>query len=296
MRKISLFIILLWLAGSVHAQVLWEISGNNSHSKSYLLATNRLVDMQFLDTIPNVFKCFGHCNKVITEFAMQDYEAISALRQAAILPDSIILSNFYNEIDYQRIDEALRITLGIGMDRLCRMKPAYLTEMYRVELLKKWLNYDEKRSMETFFEQVAQEKGLPVYGLDKVGETMYILFDREPFYWQCDELKKVIDYPENEVKQERMLKEMYLWGRLRDMAYQIEAPDNKSSISYSDYAVYAQRNVEWVKRLAPYLKDGKAFITLNAIYLGGEKGLIQQLKKNGYRVRPVNRGFQRIKQ
>ena len=182
------------------------------------------------------------------------------------------------------------------MDRLCRMKPAYLTELYRVELLKKWLNYDEKRSMETFFEQVAQEKGLPVYGLDKVGETMYILFDREPFYWQCDELKKVIDYPENEVKQERMLKEMYLWGRLRDMAYQIEAPDNKSSISYSDYAVYAQRNVEWVKRLAPYLKDGKAFITLNAIYLGGEKGLIQQLKKNGYRVRPVNRGFQRIKQ
>ena len=296
MRKISLFIILLWLIGSVQAQVLWEISGNNSHGKSYLLATNRLVDMQFLDTIPNVFKCFGRCDKVITEFAMQDYEAISALRQAAILPDSIILSNFYSEADYQHIDEALRLALGVGIDKLCRMKPAYLTEMYRVELLKKWLNYDEKRSMETFFEQVAQEKGIPVYGLDNVGETMYMLFDREPFHWQCDELKKVIEYPENEVKQERTLKEMYLWGRLSDIAYQIEAPDNKTSISYSDYAVYAQRNVEWVKRLTPYLKEGKAFITLNAIYLGGEKGLIQQLKKNGYRVRPVNRGFQRIKQ
>ena len=76
------------------AQLLYEISGNSSKSKSYLLATNRLVEMQFLDTIPNVFKCFGKCNKVITEFAMQDYEALAALRQAALLPDSVKLSNF----------------------------------------------------------------------------------------------------------------------------------------------------------------------------------------------------------
>ena len=80
---------------SLKAQVLYEISGNSAKHKSYLLATNRLVDMQFLDTIPNVFKCFGKCNRVVTEFAMQDYEAIAALRQAALLPDSIKLSNFY---------------------------------------------------------------------------------------------------------------------------------------------------------------------------------------------------------
>ena len=54
------------------AQVLYEISGNSTKAKSYILATNRLVEMQFLDTIPNVFKCFGRCNRVVTEFAMQD--------------------------------------------------------------------------------------------------------------------------------------------------------------------------------------------------------------------------------
>jgi uncharacterized protein YbaP (TraB family) len=44
-----------------------------------------------------------------------------------------------------------------------------------------------------------------------------------------------------------------------------------------------------VKRLSPYLREGKAFITLNAIYLGGEDGLLAQLKAAGYRVKPVNR-------
>lgn len=272
--------------------MLYEISGKGSRSKSYILATNRYVEMQFIDTIPNVFKCFSLCNKVVTEFAMQDYEAIAALRQAALLPDSVKLTNFYSESEYRYIDNALRVSLGMGLDQLCRMKPSYLTEMFRTELMKQWLGYDDQKSMENFFESVAQERNIPIVGLDNIGETMYMLFDREPFHWQCKELLKVIEYPENEVKQERAIREMYRDGRLTDLAYQVEGPNNTTSLSYSDYKVYCARNQQWVKRLQPYLADGGAFITLNAVFLGGEKGLLQQLRAAGYRVRPVNRGRQ----
>jgi uncharacterized protein YbaP (TraB family) len=275
--------------GQTNAQVLYRISSNATAAPSYILATNRMVDMTFIDSIPNAFKCFNQCNKVITEFAMQDYEAIAALRQAALLPDSVKLSNFYTEDQYQNIDQTLRINLGMGLDKLGRMKPSYLTEMFRNELMKKWLNYDEDRSMETFFEKVAAQSGVPVYGLDDVGETMYMLFDREPFHWQCEELQKVVEYPEKEVRFERTIKEMYLYGRLTDISYYVKAPDNQTSLSFSDYKVYSQRNQQWAKRLAPYLKEGKAFITLNAIYLGGEEGLLAQLRKAGYRVKAVNR-------
>ena len=270
-------------------QLLYEVSGNGAKAKSYILATNRNVEMQFLDTIPNVFKCFSHCHKVVTEFAMQDYEALAALRQAAVLPDSIKLSNFYSEKDYEFIDNALRIHLGMGLDQLCRMKPAYLTELFRAELCKQWLGYDEQSSMENFFEHVAAQQDMPVVGLDGVGETMYMLFDREPFHWQCSDLLRALQYPENEVKQERTLRDMYRDGRLTDIAFQVESPNNNTSLSYSDYQVYAQRNIQWVKRLKPHLTEGACFITLNAIYLGGDKGLLEQLRTAGYRVRPVNR-------
>ena len=118
---------------------------------------------------------------------------------------------------------------------------------------------------------------------------MFMLFDREPFHWQCKELLQIIDYPEREVRQERTLAEMYRMGRLTDMSYQILSPDNQSTQSYSDYQIYAARNKEWVKRLRPYLVNGGAFITLDAIYLGGEKGLLEQLRAAGYRVKSVNR-------
>ena len=272
-----------------HCQLIWQISGNGALDKSYLFATNRLTEVTFLDTIPNLFKVYTKCNKVITEFAMQDYEAIAALRTAALLPDSVRLMNFYTEDEYKEIDGALMATLGMGLQQLGRMKPQYLTEMYRTELLKQWANYREDRSSEHFFENVAVQQGKPVFGLDDIGEAMYMMFDREPFYWQCEELKKVVEYPEREVKQEKVLRDLYQQGRLLDISYQVSGPDNTTTISFSDYKVYCDRNRTWVKRLMPYLKDGKAFICLNAIYLGGDDGLIAQLQAAGYRVKPLNK-------
>ena len=290
MKRLLLTILTTCLiTSSSCAQVLYRISSNSTAAPSYLLATNKMLDITFLDTIPNLFKCFTLCDKVITEFALQDYEAIAAQRQAALLPDSIRLLNFFTDEQYHNIDATLRLQLGMGLDQLGRMKPAYLTEMYRNELMKQWMAYDEERSMETFFETIASQSDIPVYGLDNTGETMYMIFDREPLHWQCQELLKIIDYPEREIQLERSLCEMYRYGRLTDMAYAVKAPDNTSTLSYSDYQVYDKRNKEWVKRLRPYLAEGKAFITLNAIYLGGEDGLLAQLKAAGYRVRAVNR-------
>lgn len=287
--KRVVFLLLLFVSQSVWGQLLYEISGNGVKNKSYMLATNPLVNRTFLDTIPNVFTVFSRCDKVITEFAVEDYEAIAALRQAALLPDSAILQDYYNQDDYQTISNALILTVGMSMEQLSRMKPSYLTELYRMALMKQYLGLDEERSMSSFFEQVAQQTNIPVVGLDDLGETLYMTFDREPFEYQCEELLQIVRYPERDVELERSLRISYLWGRLGDMAFAIESPDNRSTLSYSDYAVYVKRNAQWVKRLHPYLKEGKAFLTLNAVYLGGDNGLIALLRKEGYRVRRVNR-------
>lgn len=288
MRRSILFI-LLAISISAPAQVLYKISGNSAKAPSYIFATNKIVGIEFLDSVPNLLRCFSQCKVVLTEFAMQDYEALATLRVAALLPDSIRLDRYYTTEEYQKIDETMQLTLGMGMDKLCRMKPSYLTAMYRNELLHKWLDYDDQRSMEAFYQAIASDKGIPVRAIDDIGETMYMLFDREPFHWQCKELLQIIDYPEREVRQERTIADMYRMGRLTDIAYLLVSPDNQSTQSYSDYQIYAARNKEWVKRLRDYLVDGGAFITLDAIYIGGEKGLLEQLRAAGYRVRSVNR-------
>lgn len=271
--------------GLCSAQLLYEVSGNSAAAKSYILATNRYVDQTFIDTIPNCYACFAQCERVITEFAIEDYDALSALRQSALLPDSIQIKDLYTTADYEAIKEAFEALVGLNLDELGRMKPSYLTALYRDELMRRWLFADESRSMATFFQRISPS----AEGLDNTSETMYIAFDREPLAWQTMELKKVIDYPEREIKQEKAIREMYRNGRLMDITFQVEGPDNETSISYSDYKVFCQRNIQWEKRLTPYLKQGRTFVTLDALYLGGDKGLLAQLKAEGFRVRPVNK-------
>lgn len=270
-------------------QLLYEVSGNSSRAKSYIFATNRLVDISFLDTVPNLFKVYGRSDKVITEMAINDYEAISALRQAALLPDSVVLSNQYSEDEYKQIDDALQLTLKMGLDKLGRMKPSYLTELYRNELLKRWLGYDEDRSSQNFFQTVAAQQDKPIYALDKTGEAIYMAFDREPLHWQMKELLKIVEYPEREIRLEKAMLGFYRNGQLNELVYEASMPDNTSTLSYSDCKVYWQRNLTWVKRLKPYLEEGKAFICLDALYLGGDNGLINQLRTAGYKVKAYNR-------
>ena len=112
---------------------------------------------------------------------------------SATMSFPIRLQNFFTEEQYENIDAMLRLNIGMGIEQLGRMKPSYLTEMYRNELMKQWLAYNEERSMETFFEMIASQNDIPVYGLDNTGETMYMIFDREPLHWQCQELVKIID-------------------------------------------------------------------------------------------------------
>ena len=295
-RSFSAAVCLL-LAEGCYSQLLYEVSGNSAKAKSYIFATNPYVDVSYLDSIyptpstPLLF--YSQCERVVTEFAFQDYEALATLRQAALLPDSIGLRNLFAPTDYEYIRTACISLLDLDIDSLGRLKPSYLTELYRDELLHRWLSpstiHHPQSTLSTYFEALAEDEGTPVIGLDNASETMYIAFDREPLAWQCRELKTMIDYPEKEVAQERAIRELYLQGRLNDIAYLIARPDNETSVSYSDYKVFCQRNRQWVKRLTPYFKTGRTFVTLNAIYLGGDEGLLAQLKAQGFRVRPVNR-------
>ena len=288
-KYISILFLAILTAISANAQLLWQISGNSTNQKSYLFATNKLADISFLDSVPNLFKVWGRCDKVITEMAIHDFEAQKALAQAALLPHDSTISMLYSADEYRLIEASFMQTVKLPFDKLGRMKPAYLTELYRNELLTKELHYDDNRSSENFFQTVAMQQAIPVYALDDTGEALYMMFDREPMHWQQKELLRIVQYPERELQTEKAVLRYYKNGLLTELVYEVSMPDNQSTLSFSDCQVFWRRNLNWCKRLRPYLEQGNAFICLNALYLGGEQGLINVLRQNGYKVKPVNK-------
>ena len=80
-RRIILICLVSWFLtpGSIMSQVLYRISGNSAAAPSYILATNRMVDMQFIDTIPNAFKCYATSEDLIIEAMRRMKEALAKL-------------------------------------------------------------------------------------------------------------------------------------------------------------------------------------------------------------------------
>lgn len=288
-RYLLIFGWLFTLQQTTSAQLLWEISGKGVKHKSYLFGTNKIASIAFLDSVPQLFALFNKSEQVVTEMAVFTFQTQNLLRRAALLPDSTTLKDFYTPTEYKELEHAIKQTLQMEAGKLGRMKPAYIAQLYKEELYKKWLQYDADRSAEVFFQHVAEQKGLPIVGLDNVQESIYMLFEREPLQHQATELLRIMQYPEQEVKQARQLLHFYQQGELLEMVYEVTMRNNQTSIAYSDYQVYAKRNELWVKQLGTMVQEKRSFIVVDALYLGGDKGLINQLRAAGYKVRAVNR-------
>ena len=52
--------------------------------------------------------------------------------------------------------------------------------------------------------------------------------------------------------------------------------------------VLTDRNYNWMKIIPGIIKEKSTFIAVGAVHLGGEEGLINLLKKEGYTMEPIN--------
>ncbi len=288
MKRTATAIILLLICFTAKPQLLYQISGRGIE-KSYLFATNKYANIEFLDSVPNLLALFARSKTVVTEFVVNDSVVRYLLSSAALLPDSIDLYSLYTPTEIGQLNSALMETMQLNVEQVKKMRPCYLTEIYREQLMMRYLSYDPNRSSEVFFQSMAEPYGKSVVALDTPEETLYMMFEREPEHWQQKQLIDIVQHGERDVALERNLLRLYRDGRLTQMAYDLQAPDNNSTVSFSDYQVYVKRNKQWVKRLEPLLAQGHLFICLDAKYLGGDNGLLSMLRANGYRVKAINK-------
>lgn len=288
MKRTTIAIMLLLICLTAKSQLLYRISGRGVEN-SYLFATNKYANIEFLDSVPNLLALFARSKTVVTEFVVNDSVVRALLSSAALLPDSTDLYSLYTPTEIGQINAALMETMQLNVEQVKKMRPCYLTEIYREQLMMRYLSYDPNRSSEVFFQSMAEPYDKSVVALDTSEETLYMMFEREPEHWQHKQLIDIVQHGERDVALERNLLRLYRDGRLTQMAYDLQAPDNNSTVSFSDYQVYAKRNKQWVKRLEPLLAQGHLFICLDGKYLGGDNGLLSMLRAAGYKVKAINK-------
>ena len=285
MKKIILFGYFLMLSSIAHAQLLWEISGNPLKEKSYLFGIHHLIPISFLDSIKGIYPAFNSCENVVGEIIMDDPSIIKNLQQAAIITSGETIKDLLTEEQYTTADSILKDALGVGLNEMRFFKPAMIENIYLLTIYDKYFQIDADFQIDTYFQKVGKKDGKRLFSLETVDEQIKILLDRKPLREQAQSLYEMLTSSEKIINQLEVLNRLYLKQDLEEL---LEYSNNDSMQTPEDkWILLDQRNIRWAEQLPKQFEKGSNFIVVGALHLPGENGVINLLKKQGYKIKPV---------
>jgi hypothetical protein len=132
--------------------------------------------------------------------------------------------------------------------------------------------------------KIAKEDKKEIKGLETI-QFQASVFDSIPYEWHAKELLKNIDsFSVYKNEFETMLK--FYKNQQLDSIKSLMGKSESGEKKYDDLLLN-NRNKNWVKKLKEITKNESVFVAVGTGHLVGEKGLINLLRKEGYKVEPL---------
>ncbi|MEO8943284.1 MAG: TraB/GumN family protein [Ginsengibacter sp.] len=260
--------------------LLWKISGKGLQKPSFLFGTFHLLckeDIHFSDQLKKAVKA---SDKVYMEMDMDDPSTMLGGMLYMNMRNDTTLESLYTPEEYKRLEQYFSDTLKMPVMLLQKAKPYFLVAL----LYPRMMNCKTPAGVEEELMKIAKEEKKEIKGLETI-QFQASVFDSIPYEWQAKELLKNIDrftYYKNEF--ETML-QFYKNQELDSIAGMMNS--NEFGDEKYDDLLLNDRNKNWVSQLKEIMKNEPVFVAVGAGHLVGEKGLINLLKKEGYKVEPL---------
>jgi len=288
-KKLLILLSLIFCLTITQAQLLWKVTGKGLKNPSYLFGTHHLISIQFLDSIPGLFKAFNNCETIVGEMVINNIDATSKIQQAAIMPDHKRINDLLNADEYKLVDTELKSVLKLGLKDVSVLNPTLVLTMYEMEIYKKLTGFKEGSQSDSYFQLVATEKGKKVIGLENIDQQISFLYGTESLKRQADILVETIKKKDSILTEMMLMNKLYKSGKLDKLIDLSKGKGNITDMTPEEYTkLVDNRNADWMTKLPDYFKQSSCFVAVGAMHLGGKNGLIKLFEKEGYRVTPVS--------
>lgn len=286
MKVLSLFISLLLIAGITQAQdspkensLLWEISGKGLTKPSYLFGTIHLIcpaDFSLSDSLKTAVSKTG---QLALEIDMDDPGLMAAMTQTMFMKGGKSLKDLIPESDYTHLNQFYKDSLKMDLASFGRAKPFMMMGPLFARILG-----CEPQSYEMSLMGLAGKQKMEIIGLETIEDQMAI-FDTIPYDKQAKMLISMIDKLPETKTEFKALVDLYKEQNLQKLYEQ--TMQSEFGMDGQDEVMLFQRNLKWISRIDKIVHEKPTFIAVGAAHLGGEKGVIALLRKNGFKVRPI---------
>lgn len=272
--------------------LLWKISGNGLHAPSYLFGTHHLIPLSFLDSITGLEKAFEATEQTVGELDMSKMSEMQMkIMGAAIMPNEYSYENLLSESDFQLLNKTLKELVGVGLEQLGRMRPAMLSNLISITLYQKYYpNLSGAISIDQHFQNEATKRSRAVKSLETAENQIHALLESQTIERQAEMLTCMINHPEMLKEQMDRLQTAYMNQDIDALntLYEEELPDDPCPSTQEEKDVMNKdRNEKWLKILPEMMQEKSSFIAVGCLHLVGKNGLIEGLRKAGYKVEAV---------
>ena len=269
----------------INAQLLYEISGNGLAKSSYLFGTHHMVPVETATKINGVFRVFNDCSAIVGEFVDDNPAELQRQILAASKMEESIFKLLTPEEEIL-LDSALQAELGLSLANVQYMRPNVIAMIYEMTVCERvFKSQSGDVSIDSYFQIAASELGKAVYGLETADDQLKMLLRSIPVERQTEILVKTIRNTKDIISENARLDSLYVSGNLDalyDMLIETEDMTEAEKFLFVD-----ERNIAWLSKIEEYIKQEPCFIAVGALHLPGNDGLINLLRKAGYKVKAV---------
>lgn len=285
MKRISILLFFSLISTFLRAQaptensLLWEIKANNKSKPSYLFGTIHLIcptDFSLSDSLKSAIK---KTDQVALEVDMDDPGMMATMMKSMNMPDGNELKKLVTEPEYAKITQFYKDSVGIGIAMFEKVKPFVLMgPLFNAVLA------CQPQSYEMSLVELAGKQKAEIIGLETIEEQM-ALFDSVPYKDQIKIILTMIDSLPQARKEFKELVALYKTQNINDL-YKMTLKSEFDLDGNEEVLLFA-RNQKWISRIQKIMTEKPTFFAVGAAHLGGERGVIALLRKEGYLVRAV---------
>ena len=260
--------------------LFWEISGNGLTEHSYLYGTMHTQDDRAFQFKDGVMEAFNQAEIYAMELNMDSVDQEGLLSK--LIMDSVYsLKTLLTANEYKIVSDFFRDSLGQPLFMFEKMQPLFTSQMVAL----RDLEAQQTDALDIYFFKEAKKQKKQTIGLEKTIEQIDA-FSAIPYEMQAKSLVDAVkDYgKEEDLDMDTMIK-YYVEGnldKLLEMTTKDEDHEEMSKIFNDIFLV--KRNYNMADRVEPYIKKGSSFIAIGAAHLPGKEGVIELLRKKGYKV------------
>jgi uncharacterized protein YbaP (TraB family) len=272
--------VLLFVFSIQSQSLLYKVTGSEISNPIYLYGTIHALPQADFFVDDKVMEVFGKAEKIVFEIDMSSPNMMAEVQSAMMMQGNSI-DQLVTEDEYIRLKQFFADSLQLPIEMLKNVKPLLMASF----MLSKIVG-ELPASYEGFFMQKAMEMGKPIAGIETVAEQVGYL-DKIPLETQAKMLMESID----DFNQSRIeFQDLVNVYKTRDVerVYKVLMESSDEYKEFGEHLIDA-RNISWIPRIVEMGNQYICFIAVGCGHLGGEKGILNLLVKEGFNVDPVEK-------